>query len=117
MEEIHNIRPNQRHYTCVGSMLSRACCLHEAEEFIASMLCEPEANAWSGLLCSVAAEPMGTRNWARGRLRSSQILRRRAYVLLSNSYAWGGRWVDAMKTRDVMSRKGSRRVGVAVGWS
>ncbi|KAG6391829.1 hypothetical protein SASPL_149590 [Salvia splendens] len=31
-----------------------------------------------GLLCSVAAEPMGTRNWARGRLRSSQSLRRRS---------------------------------------
>ncbi|KAL1531625.1 DNA helicase [Salvia divinorum] len=34
-----------------------------------------------------------------------------ACVLLSNSYASGGRWVDAMNTRDVMSRKGIKKSG------
>ena len=64
---IHSIRPKQRHYSCMVSMLSRAGRLREAEEFLVSMPCQPEANAWSERLSKVAE-----------------------YVLMSNSYA--SRW-------------------------
>ncbi|KAG6391834.1 hypothetical protein SASPL_149595 [Salvia splendens] len=50
MEKVYGIRPNQRHYTCVVDMLSRAGRLREADEFVESMPCEPEANTWSALL-------------------------------------------------------------------
>ncbi|KAG6390070.1 hypothetical protein SASPL_151549 [Salvia splendens] len=112
MEKVYGIRPNQRHYTCVVDMLSRAGRLREAEEFIASMPCEPEANAWSALLSGCRTygdEELGSR--ASVKLAELAEAKPGAYVLLSNSYASGGRWVDAMKTRDVMSRKGIKKSG------
>ncbi|KAL1531622.1 DNA helicase [Salvia divinorum] len=112
MERVYGIRPNQRHYTCVVDMLSRAGRLREAEEFIATMPCQPEANAWSALLSGCRTygdEELGSR--ASERLAELAEAKPGAYVLLSNSYASGGRWVDAMNTRDVMSRKGIKKSG------
>ncbi|XP_057791619.1 pentatricopeptide repeat-containing protein At2g13600-like [Salvia miltiorrhiza] len=114
MERVYGIRPNQRHYTCVVDMLSRAGRLCEAEKFITSMPmpCEAEANAWSALLSGCKTygdEELGAR--ASEKLSELAEAKPGAYVLLSNSYASGGRWVDAMNTRNMMSRKGIKKSG------
>ena len=74
------------------------------------MRCEPEANVWSALLSGCRTygdEELGSRAFEN--LPELAEAKPGAYVLLAKSYASGGRWVDAMNTRDEMSRKS--------GWS
>lgn len=112
MVKVYGITPNERHYSCVVDMLSRSGRLYEAEKFIMSMPNEPQANAWAALLS-------GCKTYGNEKLaaRASEKLSEFAegkpggYVLLSNIYASGGRWVDAMNMRNLMSQKGIKKSG------
>ncbi|ONK69730.1 uncharacterized protein A4U43_C05F26120 [Asparagus officinalis] len=64
MKKEYGIFPNERHYTCMVDLLSRAGLLREAEEFIGRMPVEPEANTWAALLsgsCTFRNEEIGER--------------------------------------------------------
>ncbi|KAK4409936.1 putative pentatricopeptide repeat-containing protein [Sesamum angolense] len=112
MEEVYGIKPNERHYTSVVDMLSRSGRLCEAEEFIRNMPYEAEANAWAALLSG--CKTFGNETLAK---RTAEKLSELAetkpggYILLSNIYASGGRWVDVMSTRELMNQKGIKKSG------
>lgn len=112
MEKVYGIRPNERHYTCVVDMLSRSGRLYEAEKFIMSMPYEPEANAWAALLsgCNTYGnEALAAR--AAEKLSELAETKPGGYVLLSNIYASGGRWLDVENTRNLMNEKGIKKSG------
>lgn len=112
MEKDYGIKPNGRHYTCVVDMLSRSGRLYEAEKFMKSMPFEPEANAWSSLLSGCKTygnEKLGA--MASEKLSELAKANPRGYVLLSNIYASGGRWIDAMNTRNLMRERGIKKHG------
>lgn len=112
MEKVYEIKPNERHCTCVVDMLSRSGRLHEAEKFMKSMSFKPDANAWSSLLSGCKThgnEKLGA--MASEKLSELAEANPRGYVLLSNIYASGGRWDDAMNTRNLMRERGIKKNG------
>ncbi|KAL8459427.1 hypothetical protein ACS0TY_036786 [Phlomoides rotata] len=112
MEKVYGIKPNERHYACVADMLSRSGRLHEAEKFIMSMPFEPQANVWAALLSGCKTygnEALAARTAEK--LSELADTKPGGYVLLSNIYASGGRWLDAMNTRNLMSQKGIKKTG------
>lgn len=112
MEKVYGIKPNKRHYACVADMLSRSGRLNEAEKFIMSMPFEPEANVWAALLSGCKTygnEALAAR--AAEKLSELAETKPGGYVLLSNIYASGGRWLDAMNTRNLMNQKGIKKIG------
>lgn len=112
MEKVYGIRPNERHYTSVVDMLSRSGRLCEAEKFIMSMPFEPEVNAWAALLSG--CKTYGNEKLAERvvqKLSGLAETKPGGYILLSNVYALGGRWVDVMNIRDMMNQKGIKKDG------
>ncbi|KAH6781727.1 hypothetical protein C2S51_007020 [Perilla frutescens var. frutescens] len=112
MEKVYGVRPHERHYTCVVDMLSRSGRLHEAEKLITSMPYEPEANSWAALLSG--CKTYGNEKLAaRASEKLSEVAETKpgGYVILSNTYASRGRWVDVMNTRRLMSQKGIKKSG------
>lgn len=112
MKDVYNMKPKERHYTCVVDMLSRSGRLSEAERFITSTPCETEINAWAALLsgCKIysedeIAERAAKRIYELGEKKSG------GYVLLSNVYASAGRWSDVMRTRQLMKERGLKKSG------
>lgn len=111
MEKVYNIKPIDKHYTCVVDMLSRSGRLSEAEKFITSMPCEPEANAWAALLsgCKTYKDEKLAEKAAR---KLSELEDKSGgFVLLSNVYASAGRWLDVLNTRKLMKEKGLKKIG------
>jgi len=113
MKKEYRILPNERHYTCMVDLLSRAGLLREAEEFIERMPLDPEANSWAALLsgcCTYSNEEIGERAakklWELGKGSSST-----GYVLLSNVYASIGRWKKVAKLRKLMREAGVKKGG------
>lgn len=107
MEKMYAIKPNERHYTCVVDILSRAGRVKEAEDLLMSMPCEPEVSAWGALLSACKTygeEKMAERTAVR-------IQKSGGYVLLSNVYASSGKWDEVMKTRKLMKEKGVKKSG------
>jgi pentatricopeptide repeat protein len=50
MGSVYRIAATGQHYACMVDLLGRAGCLHEAEELIKTMSCEPSASVWKALL-------------------------------------------------------------------
>ncbi len=48
MSLVHNVSPTVEHYACMVDLFGRAGHLHEAEEVIKTMSCEPNAPVWEG---------------------------------------------------------------------
>ncbi|PIN04914.1 hypothetical protein CDL12_22550 [Handroanthus impetiginosus] len=112
MEKVYGIKPNERHYTTVVDMLARSGRLSEAEKFIESLPNEPEANTWAALLsgCKIYGEERLAERAAE-KLSVAAEKKPGGYVLLSNIYASGGRWIDVMNTRNLMNQKGVKKSG------
>ncbi|KAF5204800.1 Pentatricopeptide repeat-containing protein [Thalictrum thalictroides] len=112
MERVYNLKPKNRHYTCMVDLLARSGRLREAEELINDIPFQPEANAWASLLsaCSTykneeIAERTVTKLWELANENAA------GYVLLSNIYASAGRWSDVMKVRKLMKEKKLKKTG------
>ncbi|KAH7675225.1 TPR-like protein [Dioscorea alata] len=115
MTEEYYIKPTLEHYSCMVDMLGRAGRLEEAEAFIRTMLVDPDAGVWGGLLnaCKIYG------NVELGERVVEEILRldpRNAgwYVLMSNIYATAGLWNGVAKMRLLMKE---RKVSKYPGWS
>ncbi len=93
MSLVHHVSPTVEHYACMVDLFGRAGHLHEAEELIKTMSCEPNAPVWKALLgaCRVYGDvEMGERV-------AEQVLRldpgnSAGYVMLANIYAAAGNW-------------------------
>jgi pentatricopeptide repeat protein len=99
----HSILPIMEHYACMVDLLGLAGCLDEAQRFINTMPCEPNACMWRSLLaaCRIHGnEKLGIH--AAERLLQLEPQDDAAYVLLSNIYAAAGRWDDVASVRNLM---------------
>ncbi|CAM6099771.1 unnamed protein product [Calypogeia fissa] len=93
MSAVFGIPATVYHYACIVDLLGRAGRLHEAEDLIMAMPCEPNAMVWMSLLgaCRVHGNvEMGER--IAKRVVEYDPRNAAGYVVLSNIYATAGQW-------------------------
>ncbi|KAL5995975.1 hypothetical protein ACLOJK_026048 [Asimina triloba] len=110
MARDYGIKPSDKHYACLVDLLGRAGCLEEAEAVINQMPFEPSNAVLEALLSGCKTYKnidMGVR--IADRLLSLDTQNPGIYVMLSNIYAEGGRWVDVDNVRNLMRKRGLRK--------
>lgn len=92
--------PTSEHYMCLIDLISRAGCLHDAEEFINKMPLQPNAILWNTLLgsCRVHGIVDGGHR-AANHVLEMDPQNEAAYVVLSNLYASAGQFEEALMVR------------------
>eukprot|EP00250_Pteridium_aquilinum_P000210 c10236_g1_i1 orf=183-2363(+) len=95
--------PTSEHYMCMIDMISRAGCLHDAEQFISRMPLQPNAILWNTLLgaCRVHGVVDGG-HWAANHILELDPQCEAAYVVLANLYASAGQFEEALTVRKAM---------------
>lgn len=107
MTDVFGISPAIEHYACMVDLLGRAGRLHEAENLIKMMPCEPNATVWTTLLG--ASRVHG--NVQMGGYVAERVLEldpdnSAGYVLLSNLYAAAGNWDGSEKLQKKRLERG-----------
>ncbi|OEL25829.1 Pentatricopeptide repeat-containing protein [Dichanthelium oligosanthes] len=105
MVDDYCIEPNIHHYGCMVDLYAKAGLLEDAYEVIKTMKMEPNVIIWTSLLAAckkfknleIAVEGME-------KALALEISDENAglYMLISDLYAMGGRWDDAMNIRRLM---------------
>ncbi|MBA0835879.1 hypothetical protein Goarm_008132 [Gossypium armourianum] len=105
------ILPKIEHYGCMVDMLCRAGHVREAVEFVQKMPIEPNSIIWRTLVnaCRTHSELKLGENLAKQLIQNEPTLEAN-YVLLSNIYAKMSHWEEKTKTREVMDKKGMRKI-------
>lgn len=111
MRKEFGIWPKIEHYGCMVDMLCRAGLVREAVEFVQSMAVEPNSIIWRTLInaCRRHGELKLGERFAR-QLIENEPMREANYVLLSNIYANMFHWEKKTKIREVMDKKGMRKI-------
>ncbi|KAM7530524.1 hypothetical protein LguiB_033934 [Lonicera macranthoides] len=101
------IKPKLEHYACLVDILGRSGELKEAEELINKMPMEPKLSIWLALLsgCRMHSN-IEVAERAVKRILDLDPYCSAAYILLSNLYAFDGRWTDVARTRANMKNIG-----------
>ncbi|XP_011625373.1 pentatricopeptide repeat-containing protein At1g08070, chloroplastic-like [Amborella trichopoda] len=110
MSRNYRITPGVEHYSCLVDLLGRNGRLDEAREVIRSMPIEPNALVWGALLgaCIVHSRADLIEDCHRN-LIELDPKKPANYVLLSNFYAFDGRWDDIANVRVLMKESGVRK--------
>ncbi|KAF8379755.1 hypothetical protein HHK36_029204 [Tetracentron sinense] len=106
----YNVEPTLKHYTCMVDLLSRTGQLIKAYELIDKMPVEPDPVIWGALLggCVIHGNvPLG--EVAANRLIELDPNDTGNYVLLANLFAYGGRWSDLARTRQIIKDRGMHK--------
>ncbi|MBA0564738.1 hypothetical protein Golob_009653, partial [Gossypium lobatum] len=105
------ILPKIEHYGCMVDMLCRVGHVREAVEFVQKMPIEPNSIIWRTLVnaCRTHSELKLGENLAKQLIQNEPTLEAN-YVLLSNIYAKMSHWEEKTKTREVMDKKGMRKI-------
>lgn len=105
------VTPGPEHYACMVDLLGKAGRLEEAQDLIEKMPVKPNAAVWGALLgaCRVHS------NVELAELAAESLFELDAgnpgrYVLLSNIYATSGKRKKADNIRDLMKRRGVRKI-------
>lgn len=111
MLEGFGIVPKIEHYGCMVDLLSRAGLVKEALDFVQKMPIEPNQIIWRTLIA--ACRSHGELNL--GESITKQLIRNEPmhesnYILLSNIYAKKSHWEKKTKIREVMEKKGMRKI-------
>ncbi|TYH97131.1 hypothetical protein ES332_A12G223000v1 [Gossypium tomentosum] len=108
MSSHYSIEPQMEHYEVMVDLFGRAGLLEEAYAVIEAMPVEPDVVIWRALLsaCRIYQKPkLGEVAIANmSRLKSGD------YVLLSNMYCSMKRWESAEGVRELMKKKGIRKI-------
>ncbi|KAF8400661.1 hypothetical protein HHK36_013961 [Tetracentron sinense] len=106
-----SIAPKMEHYGCMVDLFSRAGRVKEALEFVQEMPIEPNPIIWRTLInaCHAHGE-LELGESITKRLIRDEPLHESNYVLLSNIYAKMFHWEKKMKIREVMGKRGMRKV-------
>ncbi|KAL2490148.1 putative Pentatricopeptide repeat-containing protein [Abeliophyllum distichum] len=101
----YNVMPDQDVYGCVVDLLGRAGRVKEAYELIETMPFMPDESVWGAFLGACKAHKLAEL----GKLAASKVLDLRpkvagTYMMLSNIYAFDGKWGDSAKMRKLMRR-------------
>ncbi|XP_006840824.2 putative pentatricopeptide repeat-containing protein At1g10330 [Amborella trichopoda] len=115
MGQLHGVQPRMEHYGCMVNLLGRAGLMDRALELIKDMPFEPDCSVWGALLgaCSVQGD-VGLGEVIGLCAIEAQPMHCGRYVILSNIYATAGRWAEAAEMREMMAKRGIKKV---VGWS
>lgn len=102
------VKVKLEHYACMVDILGRGGKLNEAEELVRSMPMEPNTSIWLALLsaCKVHSNLKLAERVAEAIFNIDPDCSP-AYTLISNLYAFAGRWSDVSRIRGVMK---SRRI-------
>ncbi|KAG0483408.1 hypothetical protein HPP92_011492 [Vanilla planifolia] len=103
MLQDYGIEPSLQHYTCLLDLLSRSGHLSEAENLLQVMPYEPDEAAWAAFLS--ACNKHGDVQLAI--YVADKLLRLKpqcpsTYILLSNTYAFAGKWDSVNNLRKLM---------------
>ncbi|XP_010250083.1 PREDICTED: pentatricopeptide repeat-containing protein At4g21065-like [Nelumbo nucifera] len=111
MASEYAIVPKIEHYGCMVDLLGRAGLVKQALEFIQEMPIAPNPVIWRTLIhaCRVHGELELSETISR-RLIGDEPTHGSNYVLLSNIYAKMFRWENKTKIREVMDKRGLRKV-------
>ncbi|XVF35585.1 hypothetical protein REPUB_Repub18cG0158600 [Reevesia pubescens] len=111
MRKEFGIFPKIEHYGCMVDMLCRAGLIREAVEFVQKMPIEPNSIVWRTLInaCRTHGELKLGESIAR-QLIENEPMSEANYVLLSNIYAKMFHWEKKTKIREVMDKKGMRKI-------
>ncbi|KAI8573631.1 hypothetical protein RHMOL_Rhmol01G0292000 [Rhododendron molle] len=115
MWEVHFVRRDVKHYTCMVDLLGRAGRLNEALNLVEDMSVEKDEGLCGALLgaCRIHNRIELAEKAAKS-LLELQSQNPGHYVLLSNIYAKAGRWEDVAKIRELMTH---RRLKKNPGWT
>ncbi|KAB2080212.1 hypothetical protein ES319_A05G055900v1 [Gossypium barbadense] len=111
MKKEFAILPKIEHYGCMVDMLCRAGHVREAVEFVQKMPIEPNSIIWRTLVnaCRTHSELKLGESLAKQLIQNEPTLEAN-YVLLSNIYAKMSHWEEKTKAREVMDKKGMRKI-------
>ncbi|XP_062100801.1 pentatricopeptide repeat-containing protein At4g21065-like [Humulus lupulus] len=111
MTEEYDIAPKIEHYGCMVDMLCRAGLVKEAVEFIKKMPFEPNSIILRTLVnaCRAHGELKLGESISRS-LISNEPMHESNYVLLSNIYAKMSHWEKKTKVREMMDKKGMKKI-------
>ncbi|GMH08480.1 hypothetical protein Nepgr_010320 [Nepenthes gracilis] len=115
MHQVYGIQPLVYHYTCMVDLLGRAGELSKAEALIESMPVEPDSVIWEALLgaCRIHNNMELAERVAKN-ISLMKTNKAGTYVLLSNMYAFEGRWDKVREMRDLMKvHKVSKEPGIS----
>lgn len=103
--------PKIEHYGCMVDLLSRAGLVKDALEFVQKMPIEPNSIIWRTLInaCRVHGELNLGESITKQLIRNEPMVESN-YVLLSNIYAKMSRWEKKTTIREVMGKKGIRKI-------
>ncbi|PHU17450.1 Pentatricopeptide repeat-containing protein [Capsicum chinense] len=115
MTGIYNIEPTIEHYGCMVDLYSRAGQLRKAYNFVVQLPVQPNAIIWRTLLgaCSFFGD-IELAEQVNERLSELDPDNSGDHVLLSNIYAFAGKWKDAAMVRRSMAEKNMKKIP---GWS
>ncbi|KAF5174991.1 Pentatricopeptide repeat-containing protein [Thalictrum thalictroides] len=107
MTEFYGIEPQIEHYGCLVDLLGRVGRLEEAYNFIERMRIKPDHIIWGSLLsaCKIHGNLELGEKVAKA-LIDVGVADSGTYVLLSNIYAFWGKWEDAVSMREEMKKRG-----------
>lgn len=102
-----SIEVKLEHYACMVDILGRSGKLHEAEELIKSMRMKENLSVWLALLngCRMHSNLEVAERTAESIFNLDPHCSA-AYILLSNLYAFAGRWSDVARVRGNMKKIG-----------
>lgn len=107
----YGIQPLPNHYACVVSCLSRVGKLSEAVEFVKKMPTKPTAPIWGALLSGASeAGDVELAKFACDYLFVLEPENPTNYIVLANLYSKAGRWEEAESVRDIMVKRGFKKV-------
>ncbi|KAF7806881.1 pentatricopeptide repeat-containing protein [Senna tora] len=111
MKETHGVCPQIVHYGCMVDILGRAGFLEEALDLIRSMPMEPNDVIWGSLLAACRTHKnVGLAQYAADKITELAPDKTGIHVLLSNIYAFAGKWDDVAKVRVQLKEKGVQKV-------
>ncbi|KAK4359651.1 hypothetical protein RND71_021880 [Anisodus tanguticus] len=115
MTGIYDIEPTIEHYGCMVDLYGRAGQLHKAYNFVVQMPVPPNAVIWRTLLgaCSFFGD-IELAEQVNKRLSELDPDNSGDRVLLSNIYAFAGKWKDVAVVRRSMAEKNMKKIP---GWS
>ncbi|KAK4252623.1 hypothetical protein QN277_014370 [Acacia crassicarpa] len=111
MKETHGICPQIVHYGCMVDLLGRAGFLKEALDLIQGMPMEPNDVIWGSLLAACRIHKnVELAQYAADKITELAPEKPGIHVLLSNIYAFAGKWDDVAKVRLQLKEKGVPKV-------
>ncbi|KZV24313.1 pentatricopeptide repeat-containing protein [Dorcoceras hygrometricum] len=115
MIDVFHLKPNFAHYWCMANLMASVGQVQDAVDLLNNIPIDthgyPESSLWAGLFASCrfqGAVNLGER--VANDLIEQDPQNFSYYALLVNIYAVSGRWEEVNSTKDMMKRRGIRRM-------